>query len=178
MKDRIPTKPGRVQLVPVTGQTNLYDMTLADEPTEAGTPLNKTTLLKDATAALFGLTDSAVPDDVFAAIATQPQLKIETGTYTGNGTYGTSYKNSLTFGFVPKLVIICPNSTSYSAEGWTPWIAGQTNVRSRIYVSSSTVSGDFCTCTWSNQTIEWYNSTGAERQLNRNNVTYYYIAIG
>lgn len=41
MKDRIAMKPGRVQLVPVTGETNLYDMTMADDPTELGTPLNK-----------------------------------------------------------------------------------------------------------------------------------------
>lgn len=51
MKDRTPTKPGRVQLVPVTGQTNIYDMTMADEPTEAGTPLNKANLLSDNAAA-------------------------------------------------------------------------------------------------------------------------------
>lgn len=39
MVDRIPTHAGRVQLTPVSG--NIYDMTMADEPTEIGTPLNK-----------------------------------------------------------------------------------------------------------------------------------------
>jgi hypothetical protein len=39
MKDRIPTYPGRVKLVPLSG--NYYDMSMADEPTEAGTALNK-----------------------------------------------------------------------------------------------------------------------------------------
>lgn len=39
--DRVPTYPGRVKLVPVSGQTNTYDMTRADLPVQAGTPINK-----------------------------------------------------------------------------------------------------------------------------------------
>lgn len=53
MKDRIPLNPGRVRLTPVTGETNLFDMEMADNPTELGTALNK---------ALF--------DHAFAAIGT------------------------------------------------------------------------------------------------------------
>ena len=68
MKDRVPLYPGRVKLVPVSGQENLYNMVRADQPTQEGTPLNKATLLKDATAALFGLDTNAVPDDVLAYI--------------------------------------------------------------------------------------------------------------
>nr|DAW56287.1 MAG TPA: hypothetical protein [Caudoviricetes sp.] len=64
MVDRVPLYPGRVKMTPVSGQANIYDMERADQPTQAGTPLNKTTLLKDSTAALYGLTD-ATPDDVF-----------------------------------------------------------------------------------------------------------------
>lgn len=66
MKDRTPQHAGRVHLEPVSGQTNTFDMTMADGATEQGTALNKANLLKDATAALFGLTEAAVPDDVFA----------------------------------------------------------------------------------------------------------------
>ena len=42
VKDRIPTYPGRVQLTPVDGQANTFDIVRADSPTEAGTPINKT----------------------------------------------------------------------------------------------------------------------------------------
>ena len=66
MKNRLPKYPGRVRLVPVPGQANTFDMVRADEPTEAGTSLSKHNLLKDATAAMFGLDAMAVPDDVFA----------------------------------------------------------------------------------------------------------------
>lgn len=57
--------PGRVSLTPVPGQDGLYDMVRADQPTQEGTPLNKATLLSDGTAAVYGLGNDAVPDDVF-----------------------------------------------------------------------------------------------------------------
>ncbi len=50
MKDRLPTYPGRIKLIPVDGQENVFDMVRADEPVEGGTPLNKATLLSDQTA--------------------------------------------------------------------------------------------------------------------------------
>lgn len=65
MNDRISLYPGRVTLTPVAGQANTYDLVRADSPTQEGTPLNKASLLKDTTAALYGLTASAVPDDIF-----------------------------------------------------------------------------------------------------------------
>lgn len=65
MLDRVPKYPGRVRLTPVPGQENTFDMTRADEATQDGTPLNTATLLKQQTAALFGLGADAVPDDVF-----------------------------------------------------------------------------------------------------------------
>lgn len=68
MRDRVPRYPGRVKLTPVSGQANVYDMTRADSPTQEGDPINKSTFLKDSTAALFGLGSDAVPDDVFSKI--------------------------------------------------------------------------------------------------------------
>lgn len=73
MQDRIPLYPGRVTMTPVAGQANTFDMVRADDPTQAGTPLNKETLLKDATAALYGLGASAVPDDVLAELGKYKQ---------------------------------------------------------------------------------------------------------
>ena len=68
MRDRVPRYPGRVKLTPVSGQANVYDMIRADSPTQEGDPINKSTLLKDSTAALYGLGSNAVPDDVFSKI--------------------------------------------------------------------------------------------------------------
>lgn len=69
MQDRVPLYPGRVTLTPVAGQANTYDMARADQPTQDGTPLNKNSFLKDATAALFGLGADALPDDVFYVLS-------------------------------------------------------------------------------------------------------------
>lgn len=73
MQDRIPLYPGRVKMTPVAGQANTFDMVRADDPTQAGTPLNKATFLKDATAALYGLGTGAVPDDVLAELGKYKQ---------------------------------------------------------------------------------------------------------
>lgn len=64
MKDRVPVNPGRVRIVPENGSAAFYaTMERADNPTQEGTPINKNTLLKDATAAKFGLGGDAVPDE-------------------------------------------------------------------------------------------------------------------
>lgn len=73
MQDRIPLYPGRVKMTPVAGQANTFDTVRADDPTQAGTPLNKATFLKDATAALYGLGTGAVPDDVLAELGKYKQ---------------------------------------------------------------------------------------------------------
>ena len=69
MQDRIPVNPGRVLISPENGAPYYATMTRADNATQEGTPLNKNSLLKDATAALFGFGAYAVPDDVFGACA-------------------------------------------------------------------------------------------------------------
>lgn len=39
--DRVPKHPGRVKLIPVSGQANTYDMVRADAPLVEGTPIDK-----------------------------------------------------------------------------------------------------------------------------------------
>lgn len=86
MQDRVPLYPGRVTLTPVAGQENTFDMARADQPTQEGTPLNKATLLKDVTASILGLPNTAVPDDAFLALT------------IGVGTYGFRVKVQLSDG--------------------------------------------------------------------------------
>lgn len=69
MQDRVSLYPGRVKLTPVSGQTDVYDMVRADEPTQEGTALNKANLLADDTAAMLDLGERAVPNDAFARLA-------------------------------------------------------------------------------------------------------------
>ena len=80
MRDRVPKHPGRVKLIPVEGEENVYDLHRADEPEEEGTPLNKDTFLKDATAELAGLSrmgGDATPDDVFMVLLNRVKASTE-----------------------------------------------------------------------------------------------------
>ena len=77
MQDREPTYPGRVTLTPVYGLANTYDMERADRPLQQGTPLNKASLLKDATAALYGKTNAAVPDDILNLLSKSALAQIK-----------------------------------------------------------------------------------------------------
>ena len=72
MKDRTPKYRGRVKLLPVAGQENIYDMTRADEPDDTGTPFNKRTMLQDSTAKFLQL-NAANPfvDDALRQMRTE-----------------------------------------------------------------------------------------------------------
>ena len=181
MKDRIPTYPGRVTLTPVTGQANTFDMAMADSPTEAGTALNKANLLTDTVAAAIAALTSTTPDTPNEALAELAaaftgRAKIETGSYTGTGTYGSSNLNSLTFGFVPKFVIVIEDHTASGTYHITNGLFVNPG-RSGVYQYTSTGAGAALRLTWSNTTLSWYG-TSALIQLNTNNRDYVYVAIG
>ena len=78
MEDRIPTpgQKGRVLITPEDGSAPYYaKITMADNPTNPGTPLNKETLLQDATeTALFGSANNRTVDQAFRGIASKLDL--------------------------------------------------------------------------------------------------------
>lgn len=178
MRDRIPVNPGRVLITPEGGSAAFYaTMVRADNPTQEGTPLNKATLLTDATAALFGLGADAVPDDVLERI---PDLiagraQVATGRYTGTGTFGSRNPNRLTFDFVPLFVVVTQQSTY--GPNTILLVNGQTRT-SHLTASSSSYG---LTVSWNDNVVNWYANSSdgtASSQLNINGNTYYYAAIG
>ena len=179
MQDRVSLYPGRVKLVPVAGQENTYDMVRADSPTQEGTPLNKDSLLKDATAALFGLGADAVPNDVLALIKpmidnnyselsslANSKAKIDIGSYVGTG---ESYK-TLTFPQLPKFVFI-NESGGMAAAMFISIVDNVAGVRvitnGNPVVKKGTISGN---------SIQWVMSSYIDA-MNANNTTYYWISI-
>ena len=86
MQDRVALFPGRVKLVPVSGQTNVYDMTRQDSPTVDGTPLNKANLLADETCEALGISpETATPNDaLFALITKAKTLSLPTASWSGS----------------------------------------------------------------------------------------------
>lgn len=126
MNDRIPAegKAGRVLITPENGSAPFYaTVTMADEPLDEGTPLNKATLLKDATAALLGGGADMVPDEALVALkgfidSISPEslgaARIEVGSYVGTGSSNmesTQWTIPLTFGFKPMF---------FALEGYVP----------------------------------------------------------
>lgn len=70
MRNRVPTRPGRVLITPEDGRPAFYaTVERADEPRELGDPMDKATFLQDYTAGLYGEGPDAVPDTVFQIIA-------------------------------------------------------------------------------------------------------------
>lgn len=100
--------------------------------------------------------------------------KIETGSYTGTGTYGESNSNSLTFGFVPKMVIVQPKSQgTYSS--YSRFIA--LNGMTRVNTGGDAGNSDYVAyILWDENTFSWYSGS-TSGQMNVSDREYFYIAI-
>lgn len=118
---------------------------------------------------------AAVPADTTTEYLGQlgEGARIETGSYVGTGTYGSSNPNSLTFGFVPKIVLVqgALYEKSYILTGIFVYPSPASDVNGENANNIDRV------VTWSSNGISWY-STAANYQLNRTGVKYYYIAVG
>ena len=85
MKDRITQYPHRYQLVPVSGQSDTYDIIAKPGTvTEVGTPLNKATLFSDETAALYGLTGGDAVVDMALKLASSATYRGKYSMLTGS----------------------------------------------------------------------------------------------
>ena len=167
-----------------TDYDTLYPKTKVEQVEGAYT---KQQILTSATAALYGLGASAVPDDVLATarslISTaqstaDSKCKIMSGSYVGTGTYGKDNKNSLTFDSPPKMLIVTsPGSTfanNIRSYDLLLYIFGFDGLAPSTFTNKSdgfymvTISG-------SGNTVSWYSTGSAEYQLNKSGVTYDYI---
>ena len=173
MKDRVSLYPGRVKLVPVAGQENTYDMVRADSPTQEGTPLNKDSLLKDATAALYGLGADAVPDDAFAKLAMLIPIVDEVAKRGNCGLYYTTYtgtgsgSNSFTFPRRPLFICVLGDRIDFFA------IQGSSNGTARRG-SSFGISN----ITWTGNSVSWASENGnISYQCNDSGKTYYMVVL-
>ena len=122
----------------------------------------------------------ATMSEVNAAISTALSggAKVAAGSYTGTGKYGSSNKNSLSFDFVPKLVIVATKNGLMPSGGmWQSycfiWTYGQTSADK--YNGGST---SYIYITQSGNTLSWYNKDGASGQCNDSGTVFYYVAIG
>lgn len=186
MKDRIPLNPGRVRLTPVAGETDLFDMEMADNPTELGTALNKANLLTDATAAALAAAFGSTPDtpnEALALLAGCANMEIQS--YVGTGTGGPGYPNTLTFAHEPKFVLIAGEDSlgSYNSAALV-WAHMSTSGTFRRWDAGQSGTGfnyNHYTLTNSRKTITWYADASASAQmqvqLNMSDYTYTVISF-
>lgn len=117
-------------------------------------------------------TSENVTDEVAQALGS---VKVETGSYTGTGTYGSSNPNSITSTILPFLILITmdyPPGTGYG--GMLGVISGLNN---SFYIGDgSSVSTDLLYVTSFGKTTSWYGGTYS--QMNINGKTYHYIIFG
>lgn len=187
MQDRNVQWPNRYQLTKVPGTDDIYDLTPAPGTiTAEGTLINKDTLLKDATAALFGLDNTAVPDEVLeklsgAVIESDGSLtninggsilSIETGSYTGSG----SRTVSLSFNKAPLILFI--NGRGYYSGDYTIGLIknGNGSMISGYTGGGSYPFAEIKSTTWSNNTVT-FRGSNIGSGMNIQNYTYHYFAI-
>lgn len=103
------------------------------------------------------------------------KVQIATGSYTGTGTYGSGNKNSLTFAFAPKFLVVAKDGrlTAYE-KGSFYWISPSTGS-----VGITTSNADYTPyVSVSGNTVSWYDATSSYDQFNESGKTYYYVAFG
>lgn len=158
---------------------------------QKGNPLNKSTLLKDETAALFnGLPENPVPDEVFQILSkaalvneagslllpngnTVKSVFIEIGTYKGTGKWGKDNPNSLSFSGKPEIVFIFGYGRGGSGFQCVSIING-------MYKMDNTNGFEFDSITWGEKSVSWYateSSNGGPYQANASGKTYLYTGV-
>lgn len=198
MIDRVPTYPGRVVLTPVSGQANTYDLTRADDPTEAGTPLNKATLLSDNTALMFDeagmtLTDETVSEalEMLASVSGNlAPVVAELVSYTGTGTNGATSPCAITFSFDPDVIFALGYWTgttlmdllggaSNGKKVAIPSLMSNTYALYSPFTTASTATTSYGKYDATTHEMSWYRtgSSQAEAQLNTSGYVYYFLAI-
>ncbi len=108
------------------------------------------------------------------------KARVQVVSYVGTGTYGESNPNSLTFDFVPKLVIIssAPVQNSYVYIAIMVPDAGIYSVVMSTYLGyESRTPGGSGIVTKNNKTITFYSGDNTA-QLNGSGIKYYAAAIG
>lgn len=114
MENRVPTYPGRVELTPVAGQENTYDLVRADEPIVEGTPLNKATLFDEENETLYGLSGNEAT--VNNALKHVPQFCRITETHPVASGY--SVKAGDVVDVVDGEVVCEPSYAELATEAW------------------------------------------------------------
>lgn len=110
-----------------------------------------------------------------AIIQNEPRCKIQTGTYTGTGTYRADNPNKLSFSFEPKVIIINAGGTNGTGVCAPLIMTGSPGV-TKVVLDANIVIDIFYTI--SGNSVSWYGTYSAETQFNKNGMRYNWVAFG
>ena len=122
--------------------------------------------------------DNAAIDAALSAGA-----RVVTGSYTGTGTFGEDSPNMLTFGFCPKLIFIF-QTNYYGPFANTKNTGSCCGITNHVFYFGANSFGVYDSAygtvryTLSENGLTWYTELSAAAQMNAENTTYSYIAIG
>lgn len=135
------------------------------------------------------LDESGLPALWEAVINTCPRM--EFGSYSGTGGYGSSNPNTLTFDFAPYFLMIFNSKGTMHAGNRMDYDDGSLEALPAIgcpavltteFVSSSlfvTYQGMYAKKSEDGKTVSWYSGySAADYQMNSSGTTYYYLAFG
>ena len=108
-------------------------------------------------------------------------VKVETGSYTGTGTYGNSNPTVITFDFPVKLFLISQTSANYQTT--VSGFSRHQNVVVMEFESDGTFTGSSqnggsITITRNGNSISFYSTQNDDSQMNDEGMQYMYTAIG
>lgn len=139
--DRVPKYPGRILLTPVEGMPDTFLMTRADEPTEEGTPIDKSTLdgisKNRLTGRYYDLTASKVT--LSSSGGAFNPLPITWTTTTTTGASSGEYSVEASSGSLPQRAFDGNTATAWTSNSeQTSWI--QLNVPEGITVTKMKIA--------------------------------------
>ncbi len=183
MEDRIPSpgQQGRVLITPEDGGDPYYaTVTMADNPTNPGTPLNKKTLLQDETeTSLFGNANNRTVDDAFRGISgmlklimgDQAAMTLKVQASNGNGIRGVLINNLFDESGGPVYTDETGTATGYVAEGSvTLSISGYADIENYSETIEVT-KGETYSKTWTVNALDFIKITSSQNVKFSGNVT-------
>ena len=112
------------------------------------------------------------------AAAGAGNCKIAYGTYTGDGMSGSSYPNTITVDFQPKLLIV-QQASGAAMEPYAVYSDRQTVVAIRGLEKFQFVEMRYeITLIWEDNAVKWYNAGSPNEQFNVRGTTYAYLVAG
>ena len=106
-------------------------------------------------------------DAIAETAAACGNCRIVYGSYVGNGQYGRDTPKTLTFDGTPLFIVLSGRYHFYSVKGSQ---YAQT-------ICSTSLAPTTLFMTWDSQSVSWYTSESADKQLNLSDETYFYIAL-